>query len=321
MEDMNGLSRLACAGVVPVVVLDQEKNAIPTAKALLKGGIDVMEITFRTAAAANAIRTVASEVPEMFVGAGTVVTKEQCRQAVESGAKFIVMPGYDEEIVAWCIENGVPVVPGCITPTEIMAASKHGLKVLKFFPANIYGGLAAMKALSGPFPKIKFIPTGGVDEKNVGEFIAAPYVHAVGGSWVCPKPDIASGNFDRITELCMLARKAILGFEVAHIGINCADADAAMSVCKMLNAAFDFSIREGNSSNFSSANIEVMKAPYLGENGHLAIRTNSIEAAIAELAKRGFAMDMSTAKYKNEDMVAVYLKDEIGGLAVHLLQK
>ena len=138
---MDVFSRLAAAGVVPVVVLDNAADAVPTAKAMVAGGIDVMEITFRTAAAADSIRAVAAEVPEMLVGAGTVLNLEQCKLAVECGAKFIVSPGYDEETVAWCVENGVAVTPGCVTPTEIMAALKHGLKVLKFFPANVYGGL------------------------------------------------------------------------------------------------------------------------------------------------------------------------------------
>ena len=171
------------------------KDAVATAKALLAGGVDVMEITFRTAAAADSIKAVAESCPDMLVGAGTVITLEQCKKATECGAKFIVSPGFDEEVVRWCVENGVAVTPGCVTPTEIMAAMKLGLNVVKFFPAGVYGGLSAMKALSGPFGGIKFIPTGGVNGQNIGEFIAAPFIRAVGGSWVCPKADIAAGKF------------------------------------------------------------------------------------------------------------------------------
>ena len=148
---MDIVEKLGNAGIVPVVVLDKAEDAVPTAKALLAGGVDVMEITFRTAAAADSIAAVAKECPEMVVGAGTVITLEQCEKAVECGAKFIVSPGYSDEVVAWCVENGVAITPGCVTPTEIMAAMSHGLKVVKFFPANVYGGLSAMKALSGPF--------------------------------------------------------------------------------------------------------------------------------------------------------------------------
>ena len=317
---MDVLKRLAQSGVVPVVVLEDAKDAVPTAKAMLAGGIDVMEITFRTAAAANSIKAVAQECPDMVVGAGTVVNLEQCKLAVECGAKFIVSPGYDEETVAWCCDNGIPVTPGCVTPTEIMMALKHGLKVLKFFPANVYGGLSAIKSLAGPFGGVKFIPTGGVNAQNLAEFISSPYIHAVGGSWICPKADIAAGNFDKITALCKEARKSLLGFEVAHIGINTPDADAAMDVCKAFNDAFDFNVKQGNSSNFASTGVEVMKTMFKGANGHIAIRTNKMIPAIAEMERRGYQLDMDSVKDKN-NIKAVYFKNEIGGFAVHLLQK
>lgn len=318
---MDVLNRLAKAALVPVVVLENSEDAVPTANALLKGGIDVMEITFRTAAAADSIKVVSEKCPDMLVGAGTVISLEQCKKAVECGAKFIVAPGYDEEVVSWCVKNNIAVTPGCVTPTEIMAAIKQGLKVVKFFPANVYGGLAAMKALNGPFGGIKFIPTGGVNQDNVGEFSAAPFIHAVGGSWVCSKADISAHNFDKITELCKKARQAILGYEVAHIGINTEDDKASTSVCEDLGKAFDFDTKPGSSSNFSSSSIEVMKSMYLGKNGHIAIRTNKISVAIADLESKGFEVDMDTAKFKGDKMIAVYLKNEFGGFAVHLLQK
>ena len=317
---MDVLKRMACAGIVPVVVLEDAKDAVPTAKAMVAGGIDVMEITFRTAAAADSIKAVAAEVPDMLVGAGTVVNLEQCKLAVECGAKFIVSPGYDEEVVSWCCDNGIAVCPGCVTPTEIMMALKHGLKVLKFFPANVYGGLGAIKALAGPFGGVKFIPTGGVNLQNVGEFIADPHIHAVGGSWVCPKADIAAGNFDKITELCKESRKALLGFEVAHVGINCADADVCDQVCDAFAAAFDFGVKKGNSSNFASTGVEVMKTMFKGANGHIAIRTNKMTPAIAEMERRGLELDWDSVKDK-DNIKAVYFKNEFGGFAVHLLQK
>lgn len=318
---MDIFKRLADSGIVPVVVLENAADAVPTAKAMLKGGISVMEITFRTAAAADAIRAVASECPDMLVGAGTVITLEQCKLAVDCGAKFIVSPGYDEEVVSWCVENDIAVTPGCVTPTEITMALKHGLKLIKFFPANVFGGLNALKALAGPFVGVKFIPTGGVNTQNIGEFAMSPHVHAVGGSWICPKADIEAGNFDKITALCKEARASMLGFELAHIGINCADADVSMAVCKELEAAFGFAIKEGNSSNFVSSGFEVMKKNYLGANGHIAVRTNRMALAIAELEKNGYVLDMNTANYKGEKLNAVYLKNEVGGFALHLLQK
>ena len=206
---MNIMERLHRAGVIPVVVLENAKDAVPAAKALLDGGVDVMEITFRTAAAPDAIRAVAESCPGMLVGAGTVLNLDQCRQAAEQGAKFIVSPGFDDEMAAWCRERGMAVIPGCVSPSEIMAARKLGLNVVKFFPADVYGGLKAMKALSGPFGDVRFIPTGGVNGENVAEYLSVPFIHAVGGSWLCSKDDIAAGNFNRITALCREVRSLI----------------------------------------------------------------------------------------------------------------
>ena len=208
---MTVLERLSLSIVVPVVVLDRVEDAIPTAKALAAGGVDTMEITFRTACAPEAIRAVAENCPDVLVGAGTIINLEQCKLAVEMGAKFIVSPGYSEEVVSWCVENGIPVTPGCVTPTEIMAALSHGLSLVKFFPANVYGGLSAMKNLSAPFVGLKFLPTGGVNTQNIKEYIDAPFIHAVGGSWVCPKAEISAGNWEKITQLCTDARNAAAG--------------------------------------------------------------------------------------------------------------
>ncbi len=207
---MTMLERLRNSIIVPVVVLDKVEDAVPTANALLKGGVDVMEITFRTAAAPDAIEAVAKACPDMLVGAGTILNLDQCKLAVNKGAKFIVSPGFDGEVVAWCVENGITVCPGCVTPTEIMAALKLGVNVVKFFPANVYGGLNAMKNLSAPFGGVKFLPTGGVNTQNIKEYFSAPFIHAVGGSWICPKADIASGNFEKITQLCLEARAAAI---------------------------------------------------------------------------------------------------------------
>ena len=208
---MTAMERFANSIVVPVVVLDKVEDAVPTAKAMAAGGVDTMEITFRTACAPECIKAVAENCPEVLVGAGTVLNVEQAKLAVEMGAKFIVSPGFSDEVVSWCVENNIPAAPGCVTPTEIMAALNHGLKMVKFFPANVYGGLNAMENLAAPFVGIKFLPTGGVNSGNIKEYIDAPFIHAVGGSWVCPKADIAAGNWDKITQLCIDARKAAKG--------------------------------------------------------------------------------------------------------------
>lgn len=208
---MDALKRMEDCGVVPVVVLDSASDAAATANALLVGGIDVMEITLRTDAALDSIRIVAEKCPDTLVGAGTVVTMEQCEAAVGAGANFVVSPGLDRRIVEWCLKRGITVTPGCVTPTEIMEALSLGVNVLKFFPANVYGGLSAMKALSGPFRGVKFIPTGGVGQENLKEYITAPFVHAVGGSWLCSQKDISGGRFDTIASLSAQAVEIVRG--------------------------------------------------------------------------------------------------------------
>ena len=197
------------AGIVPVVVLNNVEDAVPLARALLKGGICFMEITFRTECAAECISVISKEVPEVIVGAGTILNVDQAKTAVACGAKFIVSPGIDEETVRWAIENDIPVIPGAVTPTEIMKAISLGLKTVKFFPADVYGGIKAIKALSAPFGQVKFLPTGGVSEANLADFIGNKSVCAVGGSWVCKKDDVLSHDWDKITALASNAVKII----------------------------------------------------------------------------------------------------------------
>ena len=191
-------------GIVPVVVIEDVKDAVPLANALLAGGICFMEITLRTACALEAIKEVAMNVPGMIVGAGTVLNKAQALEAIEAGAEFIVSPGLDENTVICCKERNVYCCPGCVTPTEIMKALSLGLDVVKFFPANVYGGLKALKALAAPFSGVKFLPTGGINEENMSEYASAPFIIAIGGSFVCTKKDIKDNNFEKITELSKL---------------------------------------------------------------------------------------------------------------------
>ena len=197
---MLSIEEISACGIIPVVVLNHVDDAVPTARALLKGGIDVMEITFRTGAAQACITRVASEIPEMKVGAGTVVTTQQACEAVDAGAKFLVSPGSDEDIIRKAIALNTPIVPGAVTPSEIMLGLKLGIQLFKFFPAACYGGLKTIKALSGPFPQIKFIPTGGINQENVGDYFKDPKIQAVGGSWMVSSKMIEAHNYDNITE-------------------------------------------------------------------------------------------------------------------------
>lgn len=188
-------------GVVPVVVLNDAKDAAPLAKALCEGGLPCAEVTFRTDAAEESIRIMSTEYPEMLVGAGTVLTIDQVDRAVAAGAKFIVSPGFDPEIVDYCLSKEIPVYPGCITPSEVAQAVKRGLKVVKFFPAEQFGGVSTIKALAAPYVGVKFMPTGGVNAKNLESYLTCDKIVACGGSWMVKGSLVEEGKFDEIEKL------------------------------------------------------------------------------------------------------------------------
>lgn len=197
----NILDELCGYGVVPVVVLNDVANAKPLAEALVKGGLACAEVTFRTDAAEESIAIMSKNFPEMLVGAGTVLTTEQVDRAVGAGAKFIVSPGFDPEIVDYCISKNIPVVPGCITPSEVAQGVKRGLNVLKFFPAEQAGGLAMIKAMAAPYTSVKFMPTGGISAKNLEEYLSFKKIAACGGSWMVKADLVDNGQYDKIEEL------------------------------------------------------------------------------------------------------------------------
>ena len=199
MENM--INQIAELGVVPVVVLEDAENAVPLAKALCEGGLPCAEVTFRTAAAEESICRMSEAYPEMLVGAGTVLTTEQVDRAAAAGAKFIVSPGFDPEIVDYCLEKQIPVFPGCVTPSEVAQAVKRGLKVVKFFPAAQFGGVSTIKALAAPYVGLKFMPTGGVSAANLKEFLECKSIVACGGSWMVKGDLVKAGEFDKIREL------------------------------------------------------------------------------------------------------------------------
>lgn len=193
--------------VVPVVALEDAKDAKPLAGALAEGGLPCAEVTFRTKAAAESIQIMTENYPDMLVGAGTILKKEQVDEAVRSGAQFIVSPGFDLEIVDYCLEKNIPVFPGCITPTEVAQAVKRGLQVVKFFPAEQAGGLAMIKAMAAPYNMIKFMPTGGINKNNLKEYLTCDKILCCGGSWMVKAELIKSGNFEKIKELAREAKE------------------------------------------------------------------------------------------------------------------
>jgi len=197
--------QLAKLKIVPVIVLEDAESAEPLAEALLAGGLPCAEVTFRTAAAAEAIKRI-SKYGDILLGAGTVLSVDQAKEAVDSGAKFIVTPGFNPKVVGYCVENGISITPGVCTPTQVEMGLDFGLEVLKFFPAEAFGGLKTLKAISAPYGMMKFVPTGGINACNICDYLAFPKVVACGGSWMVTKDLISAGKFD---EIATLVREAV----------------------------------------------------------------------------------------------------------------
>lgn len=316
------LEKLGMIGIVPVIKIDDVEKAVPLAQALAAGGIPCVEITFRTAQGEEAIRRISAELPDMLVGAGTVLTLDQVDRAINAGAKFIVSPGLNPKVVAYCVQKGIPITPGCANPSDIEQALELGLDVVKFFPAEQAGGLEYIKAISAPYPNLKFMPTGGINAHNIAKYIAFDKILACGGSWMAGADLINAGDFEKISALSREAALSLLGFSVAHIGINAGGDEAAAKAAQCFSSLFGFANREGASSIFSGDAIEVVKSSAPGTHGHIAIATNSIARAIAYLERLHIAIDHANAKKDaNGSVFAVYLKEEILGFAVHLLQR
>lgn len=316
------LQQLSDIGIVPVVVINDAKDALPLAEALIEGGLPCAEVTFRTAAAEEAIRAMSNAYPEMLIGAGTVLTTEQADKAMNAGAKFLVSPGLNPEVVKYCISKGYPITPGTANPSDIETAISLGLDAVKFFPAEAAGGLAMIKAMSAPYTGMKFMPTGGISEKNVNTYLAFDKIFACGGSWMVKSDMIASGDFDGIKKLTEQAVQTMLGFELGHIGINSADEAEANATASAFENVFGFTKKVGNSSIFNDTVVEVMKSQGRGTHGHIAVKTNSVARAVRYLKSKGVEFIEDTFQYNDKGALRfAYLKDEFGGFAVHLVQK
>jgi 2-dehydro-3-deoxyphosphogluconate aldolase / (4S)-4-hydroxy-2-oxoglutarate aldolase len=205
------IARLRAARIVPVIVIDDPDHAVPLAQALAAGGLTCAEITFRTPRAADALRRITAEVPDMFAGAGTVLTPDQASAARDAGAQFVVAPGFSPKVVDHCQSKGIPVYPGVATPTEVEAVLERGITTMKFFPAEPMGGLAYLKAIAAPYVDVQFIPTGGINASNIVSYLAFPRVVACGGSWMAPTEWIAAKQFDRIRDESRRAADAVRG--------------------------------------------------------------------------------------------------------------
>ncbi len=307
-------------GLIPVIKINDLQDALPIAKALDAGGLSAAEITFRTPHAADAIRIIRSQMPDMLVGAGTVLTVEQVDCALDAGAMFVVTPGLNPKVVSYCLQKGISVFPGCSSPTDIEKAIELGIDTVKFFPAEALGGLSMIKALSGPY-KANFFPTGGIDENNLVEYLNNKRVVACGGSFMVKDNWVAKKEFDKITETARKAVDKMLGFELSHIGINSENESIAKNTAQTLSRIFSFDVNEIPVSFFVGG-FEIMKYPARDKNGHIAIGTNSVSRAMYYLQKRGVEFDLDSVKTdENGKPTFVYLKDDFLGFYIHLTKK
>lgn len=303
-------------GIVPVVVLNNENNASTLATVFLENNIPIMEVTFRTPAACNAVRNISENNSKMIVGAGTILSVEMAEAAINAGAKFIICPGYDDSIVNYCTENNIPIIPGVSTATEVQKAVAAGLDILKFFPAEQSGGVGMLKSLSSPFSGVRFMPTGGINAENIGKYCRCPNVLACGGSWVCPSTLIDEGKFGEISSLCKEAIQKIHGFSLCHVGINANDHATAANVAQQYQSLLSLPIKEYTNSLFVGDIFEIMKIPFLGEKGHIAIGVNNIKRAMKFFEIQGYSFSETGYVEGN----CAYFNEQFGEFAVHLKQ-
>ena len=320
---MSMIQELYSIGLIPVIKIENADDAVPLAKALIDGGLPAAEITFRTACAAEAIKNITDAYPEMLVGAGTVLTTEQVDAAIAAGSKFLVSPGLNPKVTAYALSKGIPMLPGCSNPSDIEAALELGLKTVKFFPAEAAGGLKMLKAMAAPYGQLTFMPTGGINAENLLDYLKFNKIIACGGSFMVNEDLIKAKDWAAITALTKNAVKIMLGLEFTHMGINTENAEEAKRSAKLFEVMFGMTNRETSKSVFAGDAFEFMNGKGPGRCGHIGIRTNFVDRAMAYFKRMGFEFDESTIVYddKTGKPKFVYFKDEISGFAVHLVQK
>ena len=316
------LQRVYEIGIIPVIAFNDVDEAIPLCKALMDGGLPAAEVIFRTACAEECIRKIHEELPDMLLGAGTVLTNDQADRAMAAGASFVVAPGYDPNVTQHVIDKGGLMMPGTCSAGEMQQAMNQGCEAIKFFPAEANGGVDMLKNIGAALKTAKWMCTGGVNAKNVNTYLANPQIIAVGGTWMCKSDKIKAGAWDDITAACKEAVDVMLGLELGHIGINCADDAEAMKTAELLGGLLSKAVAPGNSSIFvGNKEFEIMKKPGRGTHGHIAIKCNSVDRAVYHLGQRGVKFDMDSMVNKNGKNIAIYLADEVAGFAIHLVQK
>ena len=317
------MKQLHLIGLIPVIKIENPDDAVPLAKALIDGGLPAAEITFRTKCAAEAIKNITEAFPEMLVGAGTVLTTEQVDAAIAAGSKFLVSPGLNPKVTGYCLSKGVPMLPGCSNPSDVEAALELGLSTVKFFPAEAAGGLKMLKAMAAPYGQLTFMPTGGINENNLLDYLKFNKIVACGGSFMVRDDLIRDKKWDEITALTRNAVKVMLGLEFVHMGINNDNIEEAQKGAKLFELMFGLPTRVTSKSTFAGEEFEFMHQKGPGKCGHIGIKTHFVDRAIAYFERQGIEIDHDSITYddKTGKPKFCYFKDEICGFAVHLVQK
>ncbi len=306
-------------GIFPVVTVRDAAHAAPLARVLCEEGIPAAEVTFRAPGAGEAIARMREAAPQMLVGAGTVLTRAHVDEARAAGACFAVSPGLDPDIVSYCQEVGLPILPGCATPSDLAMACRLGLHTVKFFPAAVMGGVAALRAMSAPYPLLHFVPTGGIGPDTVSDYLSFAPVLACGGSYIVRDADLARGDMDAIRATVASAVSRLFDFRLWHVGCNAAGPQEAAQATALLSAMFGQPVREAEKATFYGSWLEVMHRPGRGQHGHIGIETAHIERAVAYFRRRGFAFaEESAVRDAQGRLQLIYFRDEILGFAFHL---
>ncbi len=312
---MSFLQNASLYGIVPVINIPRPELAVPLCDALEAGGLPQIEVTLRNETALDSIRAIKRERPNFPVSAGTVLSCGQVDAALSAGADAIVTPGFNPKVVRHCMEKGVEILPGCVTPAEIETGLDAGLNVFKFFPSENMGGVQTIRQLCGPYRNVRFVPTGGITLDNIPAYLSFQGVAAVGGSCMAPASMVAAEDFAGITALCREAVRRSLGFSLRHVGLNGDSPEEGERLARRFAEVFDLPYLPGGRSDFAGTMAEFCKSEFPGKTGHIAISTLSVERAAHYLARKGIALreDFRTPS-------CVYLREEFAGFAVHIVK-
>ena len=317
---MSAFETIALTGILPAIKIEELDKAVPLAEALRAGGVNAIEVTVRNEIAFTAISRIKAAFPDMAVGAGTILNASLVDRAIDSGAEYCVSPGFNPKTVDYCIGKNMPIVPGCSSVSDIELAADAGLTTVKFFPAEANGGTAALKLINGPFPKLRFIPTGGLSLNNIGDYLKLKCVLACGGSYMAKADTIAAGNWEKITADCRKAVAVSQGFTLSHVGINHDSSEDAERTARLLCSMFCLDADVRSKCTFAGSYVENMNHGIYGEKGHIGFKCNNLDRAVAWFESRGWRFIEESKQFNSKgELTCVYFADEIAGFAIHIV--